>query len=783
MQAPPHPAEALEARAAGAAPAERARLLSLAARAFKPDDPQRARRLVQEAMAACPGSAAAWIAQAQLADPVRDASGAARDAALHALGGDPDGRQLVEIGLILARAGEQARGLAAAKAGYEALGSPLEHATSVLRIALQAADWQTSSALTAQLAQAHREGRTREAAETPRTHLLWCADEATNLAVFGAFARRNFPARSTLAGAARPARGRRMRIGYLSSDYRDHATSLLFQGLMRHHDRSRYELFAYCIGWDDGSPLRRQLLGRFDHVRLLGALSDQAAAKEIAADRLDILVDLNGLTEGMRMGILAWRPAPTQVAYLGFPGSVGGRFVDFVVGDAQVMPPGCDALYPEKLVRLERTYQVNDYAARQLPRKPSRAALGLPPRGLVAGMFNNVNKVGPEAWGAWMAILKAAPQALLWVLDPGTTARENLRRATAAAGVELQRLVFAPKMPQQAHLARMQHCDLMLDPWPYGGHTSTADALFAGVPVVALEGTNFASRVSGSLLRAAGLRQLVHPDRDAYVRAAVELLERPEALARSKQYVREITPQNDVFDARTKARQLEGAYEDIHGRAAAGERRRGVMVNLRPASEPELVLVCGPWSSGTSAVAGLLAKLGLEGGAPYFKTRDERTPNSFESLAFRELVQALAAEESVELTADASLAAERLREFKQGMEARKPIFLKYPLSALLIPQICGAFRARLVYVLRPLEEIEATRLRRGWPAHLGAAGARRIYASMFEALVEQRFPTHVVRYAELLDDPLATAADIARFAGVKADPAALEAAAGFIRRP
>ena len=810
-------ADALEESAKKGAAEERARQLSLAARFVQFLEPERAQELLGKAEKAAPKSPIPWIAKAQVADAAHDKTGAAKAAALRALELGPQGAQRIELGLLLARIGEDERGMAESKAGYTELGSPIAQVTSLLRIALQAADWATADALTPRLLKAHREGRTVAVGETPRTHLLWCADEPINLAVQRAFAERNFPAMPPLGVKARPSQGRRLRIGYLSSDYRDHATSWLVRGLMRNHNRDRFDLTAYCTGWDDGSAMRREMFAHFDRVRLFSGVNDKVAARTVAEDEIDILVDLNGLTEGTRMGILAWRPAPVQVAYLGFPGSSGGRFIDYVVADPHVVPEDKGAAYPEKLIRIQRTYQINDYAERPLPAKLSRQAVGLPQNAVVAGMFNNINKVGSQVWETWMQILKSAPGVLLWVLDPGPAARKNLVKAATASGLDPKRLLFAPKLAQDSHVARMQCCDIMLDPWPYGGHTSTADAIFAGIPVVAMEGTNFASRVSSSLLHAAGLRQLVNADRDAYVRTAVTLLTQPHAVAYSKQFIRESSVKNDVFNAHSKTTQFEAAYEEVHARAVKGQPARNVTIRLRPSAaaaaraatpvaavpaatrakgaaatrgrDLELVLVCGPWSSGTSAVAGLLASLGLDGLPPYFQTRDERTKNSFESIAFRELVMAVASEDTVALKVDPATAAARLREFRAALAAGKsspgagrPIFLKYPLSAALIPQICGAFNTRLVYVLRPLREIEATRVRRGWAEHQGSAGAQRIYSYMFGALVEQRIPTMMVRYPELIERPVEIARDLARFAGLEATPDAIEKAAGFIRK-
>lgn len=324
----------------------------------------------------------------------------------------------------------------------------------------------------------------------------------------------------------------------------------------------------YCSGWDDGSALRRELEAHFSHVHRVAQLSDAAAAELIRSHGIDVLVDLNGPTRAHRMGILVRRPAPVQIHYLGWPGSTGGRGIDYLIADDYVIPPGREQDYPERLIRLVPTYQVNGYGQRAPA--PLRSDFGLPEYGPVLGAFNQIRKVGATVWVTWMRILSAVPEATLWLLDPGPLARRHIAGFTAGRGIDPKRIVVAPPTGQVAHLARLQCCDLMLDPWPYGGHTTTSDALHAGVPVIALEGTNFASRVSGSLLRAAGLSALVRPDRDAYVRTAVDLLRHPEKLARVRRFIAEEVAGSPLFDMASRARQLEYAYRFACERAISG---------------------------------------------------------------------------------------------------------------------------------------------------------------------------------------------------------------------
>lgn len=580
--------DTLVALAGQVGPHEKVQVLALAAQFLKAVDNPRAVTLATQAAELGPDSAQAWMALAAAHDEARRRKETVA-AARRAVQAKASPRELVDAGRLLSRLGEDALALEAVRKGYDGSGGDIRLASYTLRVALQCADWELSERITAQLQQAHDQGRTEEAGETPRTHVLWCADEVTNIKVISNFAAKAYPAREPLVKAPWPHDGKRkLRVGYLSSDYRDHATSLLALGMMRHHDRSRFELYAYCTSYDDGSALRRDMLNRCDKARTIAKLTDRQAAELIMRDRIDVLVDLNGLTEGTRHGVMAWHPAPVQMAYLGYPGTVGGRFVEYVIGDDYTVPAGAEQLYPEKIIRIPPTYQINDYLARYLPPAPGRAALGLPVDRPVIGMFNNVNKVSREVWQTWMRVLQQVPQAVLWMLDPGVEAAGHLRTAAQAAGVDTERLIFAPKMRQEQHIARLRQCDLVLDPWPYGGHTTTGDALFAGAPVVALEGSNFASRVSGGLLRAAGLPQLVRPDVDAYVATAVQLLQRPQELLQLKRYLLQSRARLPVFDAPGRTRQLEAGYAAAYQRALKGQApdHLTVRVNVKPAKAP-----------------------------------------------------------------------------------------------------------------------------------------------------------------------------------------------------
>lgn len=552
---------ALLERAVRSAGFDRRALLTRFAQQIQRGHPRAAMDVARAILAEDPDAMGVLGLLGSLQDRVGDRAGA-RESVLRVVTSEHSApREVLNAANLLVRLGSHQLAATAACEAYEKLGRPLRDASRLLYIAQRVADLDTIDALVGQLREAYAQGKITEVAETPRTHLLWCDDEALNIEVVKAWSVGNLALpEGVTPPPVEPLEGRRIRVGYLSSDFREHPTSLLINGLLRHHDRSRFEVFLYCSGWDDGSAMRREIESHAEHVHTVTPLSDEAAAALIRSHRIDVLVELNGPTRANRMGILVHRPAPVQIDYLGWPGSVGGRVVDYVVGDWRTVPPGAEKAYPEKVIRLNKVYQINDYAATPKPRTPPRDKVGLPADRPVIGMFNAINKVGSEVWRTWMRVLQAVPEAVFWVLDPGQAARENLSRAAAAQGVDPQRIVWAPKLRHQVHWARLGCCDLILDPWPYGGHTSTADALFAGVPVIAMDCGNFAGRVSGALLRAAGLGVLVQSDVERYVRTAVGLLRNRAELDKARRFIAEKVPTSDVFNAQSKTRQMEAAY-------------------------------------------------------------------------------------------------------------------------------------------------------------------------------------------------------------------------------
>lgn len=324
---------------------------------------------------------------------------------------------------------------------------------------------------------------------------------------------------------------RRLRLGYLSGDFHDHATLHLTQGLYRRHDRGRFEVFAYSIGMPDAGAQRQQLVRDCDHFADVHALGDPDIARRIAQDGIDILLDLKGYTGGSRPGILARRPAPVQVNYLGYPGTMGAPFMDWLVADPVLVPPALAGGFTERIARLPHSYQATDDGQPIDPAPVDRASAGLPPDAFVYGCFNVSAKFDRASFAAWMRVLRAVPRAVLWLLEPPEAARTRLAAAARGHGVDPARILYAPSLPKPRHLARLALADLMLDTFTCNAHTTATDALWAGLPLVTLQGQTFASRVAASLLHAVGLPELVADTEEGFVELAVRLAQEPQRLA------------------------------------------------------------------------------------------------------------------------------------------------------------------------------------------------------------------------------------------------------------
>jgi len=367
----------------------------------------------------------------------------------------------------------------------------------------------------------------------------------------------------------------RLRLGYLSEDFHDHATAYLLAEALEGHDRSRFEIFAYSYGPENQGAVRDRLRDACDHWVELRALSEPDCAKRIQADGIDILVDLKGHTGRARTGILAARPAPLQVAWLGFPGTFGGTCMDYIVADSFVIPPGAEGDYAEQVVRLPLCYQPNDSRRPRAAIRESKAKWGLPEEAFVIAVFNNTFKINAEAFAVWVSVLQAQPDAVLWFVEFHPTASASLRNMAQAVGIDPARLVFAPRLPQAEHLARLSAADLFLDTWPCGGHTTASDALWAGVPLVAWAGRTFASRVAGSLLKALGFPELITESQGAYHALAQHLAKDRVALAELRQRLWAATQSSPLFDGKAFVGPLETAFDTMWAKWEKGEKPKG----------------------------------------------------------------------------------------------------------------------------------------------------------------------------------------------------------------
>jgi predicted O-linked N-acetylglucosamine transferase (SPINDLY family) len=315
---------------------------------------------------------------------------------------------------------------------------------------------------------------------------------------------------------------RRVRVGYVSSDLRDHAIGNLMAELFELHNKSDVEVFAYYCGPESRSAHTARIKAAVEHWADIRGLSDDEAARTIAADGIDILVDVNGHTRDSRTGVFARRPAPVQVNWLGYPGSMGTPYHHYIIADDWIIPPGSEIYYSEKTVRLP-CYQPNDRKRAIAAERPTRRDAGLPDGAFVFCCFNGTHKIGRFTFERWLEILNRVPDSVLWLLDTTAETKTRLGEFAERNGVSRARLVFAPKQHNPLHLARYALADLFLDTVPYGAHTTASDALFMGVPVLTLSGRGFASRVCGSLVRSAGLADLVVTRPEDYVERAVAL--------------------------------------------------------------------------------------------------------------------------------------------------------------------------------------------------------------------------------------------------------------------
>jgi predicted O-linked N-acetylglucosamine transferase (SPINDLY family) len=361
----------------------------------------------------------------------------------------------------------------------------------------------------------------------------------------------------------------KIRVAYVSADFHSHATAGLMVSVFEQHDRNQFETVAISFGRDDGSAMRARVSQAFDHFVDMRGKSDLDIARLLRRMEIDIAMDLKGYTRENRAGIFAHRPCPVQAAYLGYPGTMAAPFMDYLIADSVVVPDDHDQFYSERIIRLPQSYQCN--SARPATSEPkTRAHWGLPDHGFVLCCFNNSFKIAPEIFSVWMRILRSVRGSALWLLEDNREAPVNLRREAEARGVAGNRLVFAPRVPLDEHLARHAHADLFLDTQPYGAHTTASDALWSGVPVLTIAGPAFPARVAASLLHAVGLPELVTPDLQSYESAALRLAWEPGTLNGIRVKLVQGRESLPIFNTGLFTRDLETAFRTMSDRARRG---------------------------------------------------------------------------------------------------------------------------------------------------------------------------------------------------------------------
>ncbi len=382
-------------------------------------------------------------------------------------------------------------------------------------------------------------------------------------------------AETAAAGVVAPARmsakpNERIRVAYISGDFHAHATSFLIAELLELHDRAAFEVFGVSFGPDDESPLRQRVLGAFDECLEARDKSDAEAASWLAQRGIDVAVDLKGYTAFARPGIFAHRPAPVQVSYLGYPGTLGAPFIDYLIADPFLIPEAEQPSYTESIAYLPDSYQVNDRRRRIGEHIPTRAEAALPEEGFVFCSFNVSWKISSPVFDVWMRLLASVPGSVLWLLEDNAWAARNLRREAAARGIAPERLIFCARADNANHLARHRLADLFLDTFPCNAHTTASDALWTGLPVVTCAGRTFASRVAGSLLRAAGVPELITASLEEYEALALALARDPQQLASLRERLTRDREALPLFDTPTFCRHLEAAYRHMSLRHQEG---------------------------------------------------------------------------------------------------------------------------------------------------------------------------------------------------------------------
>ena len=383
------------------------------------------------------------------------------------------------------------------------------------------------------------------------------------------FVQKAYPATHGLPSIPMRPRHDKIRIGYYSADFHNHATAYLMAELFETHDQSMFELFAFSFGPEKNDKMRKRVTAAFDSFIDVGTQSDREVALLSRELEIDIAIDLKGFTQNSRTGIFSLRAAPIQVNYLGYPGTMSADYIDYLIADKTLIPESSKYGYTEKIAYLPDCYQVNDSKRHIADKVFTRKELGLPETGFVFCCFNNNYKITPATFDGWMRILKQAEGSVLWLLEDNVTAARNLRKEATERGIKAERLIFARRMPLPEHLARHCMADLFLDTLPCNAHTTASDALWAGLPLLTCMGESFASRVAASLLNAIRLPELVTSTQEEYEALAIVFATNPEKLKLIRQKLEQNRLTTPLFDTQLFTRHIEEAYRLMYERYQA----------------------------------------------------------------------------------------------------------------------------------------------------------------------------------------------------------------------
>ena len=375
--------------------------------------------------------------------------------------------------------------------------------------------------------------------------------------------------------AAKPAR---IRIGYFSANFHNHAVMYLMAKLLESHDRAQFEIHGYSYGPDTNDEMRQRTRKGVDFFHDVRALDSRAIAEQARKDGIDIAIDLMGHTENARLDIFAYRAAPIQIHYLGFPGTTGAPFMDYLIADGTTIPENHDDHYSEETIRLPHTYLPSDDAREISSRAMTRSEMGLPEHGIVFCCFNNSYKIGPEEFAVWMRLLRETEGSVLWLSGTNPWAEANLRAEAKRQDIDPKRIIFTNRVSMAEHLARYRLADLFLDTFRYNAHSTASDALWSGLPIVTLMGRGFPARVAASVLNTIGLPELIAHSPEEYARVALELARDPEKLAALKTKLAELRTNSPLFDTARFTRYLEDAYTQAYQRYVEGKSPAAIQV-------------------------------------------------------------------------------------------------------------------------------------------------------------------------------------------------------------